>query len=366
MKYKVLSIVGARPNFIKAAPVSKALAGEGCFEEVIVHTGQHYDYLMSKAFFKELDIPAPGFNLEIGSGTQAWQLGQMITGLGEVIANEKPDAVIVFGDTNSTAAGAIAAAKTNVTVAHVEAGLRELDKTIPEEVNKLLTDAVTDLFFCPTPMGVKNLASFGITRNVYLTGDVGIDLINQNLSQIENNQQLLEHLHIRPEQYYFMTCHRAVNTEIRENLFSILEALENINMPVIWPIHPRTEKAIQQFGLPQPQDFPHVTVLPPIGFINTQTLIRYAKAVITDSGGIAKEAYFHKTPGLILERQIEWIETVEEGWNHLTGPNTSSILQKLDNLKAPHVHSNCLGDGTASQKIVSLLRQYFDTSKNEK
>ncbi len=359
MKYKILSIVGARPNFIKAAPVSKALAAEGVFDEIIVHTGQHYDYKLSEAFFNELEIPAPKYNLEIGSGPQAWQLGQMISGLGEVIKKEKPAAVIVFGDTNSTAAGAIAAAKSNVVVAHVEAGLREFDKTIPEEVNKMLTDAVTDLYFCPTPTGVKNLANTGITENVHLVGDVGIDLICHHLDRIKNNRGLLDTLGVSPGSYYLMTCHRAVNTDIRENLAGILEAVRQIDHPVIWPIHPRTEKAIRAWELPSPREFLHVTLLPPLGFFDTQTLIHYAEAVITDSGGIVKEAYFHKVPGLILQPQIEWIETVDEGWNHLTGPDTETILRTLTSLEKPGYHSNCLGDGTASRNIANILFSFL-------
>ena len=280
--YKILSVVGARPNFVKAAPVSKALSRAGCFEEIIVHTGQHYDANLSGDIISELELPAPKYNLGIGSGRQGWQLGEMISKIDAVIEKEKPDAVIVFGDTNSTSAGAIVAAKNNIPVAHVEAGLREYDKHIPEEVNKLLTTAVADLYFCPTPTGVSNLAQIGITKNVHLVGDVGIDLIYDNLEKIKNNTAILKKYGLSPEEYYFITCHRANNTNNKNNLSEILSAISKLNSPAIFPIHPRTEAAIKKYALPHPSQFPHVHVIPPIGFFDAQTLIKYAKAVITD------------------------------------------------------------------------------------
>ncbi len=364
--YKVLSITGARPNFVKAAPVSEALAGVGCFEETIVHTGQHYDANLSGNIISELGLPAPKYNLGIGSGRQAWQLGEMIAKLDGVYEKENPDAVIVFGDTNSTSAGAIAAAKNNIPVAHVEAGLREYDKNIPEEINKLLTTAVADLYFCPTPTGVSNLAKIGITENVHLVGDVGIDLIANNMERIKSNTAVFEKYKILPGQYYFLTCHRANNTDNKINLSEILEAISKLDLPVIFPIHPRTAKAIKKFNLPDPAGFPKVKVVPPIGFFETQTLIRFAKAVITDSGGVVKEAYFHKTPGLIIDSQIEWVETVKEGWNHIVGPKKEDILSTLEQLAPPTLHSNCLGNGTASLQIANILKKYLSAhSKSE-
>lgn len=367
-KYKVFSIVGARPNFVKVAPVSKALAETGEFEEIIVHTGQHYDYLLSEAFFHELEIPAPKYNLEIGSGRQAWQLGKMIAGIDAVIEKECPDAIVVFGDTNSTAAGAIAGAKNNIPVAHVEAGLREFNKSIPEEVNKLLTTASTDLYFCPTPTGVSNLAKIGITENVHLVGDVGIDLIFNNLEIIEAIK-LGGDLKLPPNliagQYFFVTCHRAANTEDPEMLQEILSTLEALPLPYILPLHPRTKRAIETFGLPMPTG-----AIAPTGFFETQALIRNARMVITDSGGIIKEAYFHKTPGIIIDKQTEWVETVEEGWSVVAGPDKKRILEAVEaksggdfNSPPELPHSNCLGDGTASQKIVSIISHYLHSNK---
>ncbi len=358
--FKLISIVGARPNFIKLAPVDAALQASGNFQHFIIHTGQHYDTNLSEELFKELNLPNPKYNLGIGSGRQAWQLGQMIAGIDEVLSNESPDMVLVYGDTNSTAAGAIAAAKNHIPVAHVEAGLREYDKQIPEEINKLLTTAVADIYFCPTRTGVLNLAQCGISQQVHQVGDVGIDLIFNNLEKIENNTAVFETYNVEPGKYYFFTCHRASNTESAANLHEIINALEQLDIPVVFPIHPRTALAIQSFGLRNPAELPHVRLVPPIGFFDTQTLIRFAKMAITDSGGVVKEAYFHQTPGVIIDRQIEWTETVEEGWNRISGPDSQKILQFTTNWQHPPYHSNCLGNGTAAVQITNILKKYLD------
>ncbi len=357
--HKVLSVVGARPNFIKLAPVHAAIKAVGGFEHIIVHTGQHYDANLSDDLFKELEIPTPNYNLGIGSGRQAQQLGQMIAALDEVMEKESPDLVLVYGDTNSTAAGAIAAAKNGIKVAHIEAGLREYDKLIPEEVNKLLTTSVADLYFCPTKTGVANLQKIGITQNVHLVGDVGIDLISNNLEHIIANKGIFEKLHIIPGQYYFFTCHRANNTENPLALKQILAAIEQLDLPIVFPIHPRTAKAIAYHNLPNPASFQNVQLLPPLNFFDTQSLIRSARMVITDSGGVVKEAYFHKTPGIIIDRQIEWVETVEEGWNRIAGPDCKRILSFTQNWTQPVGHSNCLGDGAAAHQIAHAIKNYL-------
>ncbi|MFQ5447853.1 MAG: UDP-N-acetylglucosamine 2-epimerase, partial [Saprospiraceae bacterium] len=231
-------------------------------------------------------------------------------------------------------------------------------KRIPEEVNKLLTTAAADLYFCPTPTGVKNLAKIGITENVHLVGDVGIDLIFNNLEKIEAiEQKVLQKYGVKPGEYFFVTCHRAANTEVPENLKEILAALQRLPLPHILPMHPRTKKAIQRFGLSMPSG-----ATKPLGFFETQALIRNARMVITDSGGVIKEAYFHQTPGIIIDRQTEWIETIEEGWNHIAGPDCQAIIDVVQNIKMPDVHTNCLGDGTASQKIASIVKGYLEIS----
>ena len=359
-EYKLLTVVGARPQFIKAAPLSKAIAESENLMEVMVHTGQHYDYALSQQFFDELGLPIPQYNLEIGSARHAVQMGQILIKLDAVLEIEKPDIVIVFGDTNSTAAAAITAAKNNIPLAHVEAGLREWNKMIPEEINKLLTDSVTDLYFCPTLTGVNNLEKQGITENVFNTGDIGIDLIVNNLDKIDGNRSLLKKLKITEGSYFFMTCHRASNTNDVENLKQILSIFEDINEPIIFPIHPRTRAIIEQNGFGHFLEKKNVIAIEPIGFWDTQTLIRYAKMVLTDSGGVVKEAYFHQVPCLIMDKQIEWIESVNEGWSHIVGANRSLILEKIANFGIPSVQSHFLGNGTAAKKIVEHIFQFLN------
>jgi UDP-GlcNAc3NAcA epimerase len=360
-KYKILTVVGARPQFIKAAPLSKAIAESGHLKEVLVHTGQHYDYVMSQQFFEELGLPIPAYNLEVGSARQAVQMGQILIKLDAVLEKEKPDMVVVFGDTNSTAAAAITAAKNNIPLAHVEAGLREWNKMIPEEVNKLLTDSVTDLYFCPTQTGVDNLHKCGITKNVFLTGDIGIDLIVNGLDKIKANKSLLQKHQITEGAYFFMTCHRASNTNDINNLKEILSIFDAVKEPIIFPIHPRTRATIEQNGLGHYLEKKHVHVIEPIGFWDTQTLIRHSKMVLTDSGGVVKEAYFHQVPCLIMDKQIEWIESVNEGWSYVVGANKNLILEKIKNFGTPSVFSQFLGNGSAAQQIVRHISQFLNT-----
>lgn len=350
---KILTIVGARPQFIKCAALSPAV--RKVFKEVILHTGQHYDYEMSAGIFKELNIPEPDYNLEIGSDTACKQIARMLIKLDDILDNEKPDAVIVFGDTNSTAAGSIAAAKHQVPLVHVEAGLREFNKSIPEESNKLITDILTDFYMCPTQTGVDILKSMGITSHVYNIGDVMIDLDYRYQDSILGNLSALREKNIESKSYYFLTCHRDSNTSDVSRLKGILEAVGQLELPVVFPIHPRTAKTVNQSGLEYLLNKPHINVVKPMGYLETQTLIAHAKAVLTDSGGVTKEAYFFKTPGIILDTQTEWVETVNEGWNQVIGPDTQKILDAVKNLIIPTIHSNCLGDGKASEKIVEIL-----------
>jgi UDP-GlcNAc3NAcA epimerase len=357
--YKILTIVGARPHFVKAAMVSKAIESHPNLHEVIVHTGQHYDRELSENFFEELALPQPVYRLGIGSGRAAWQMGQMIIAIDEVLAIENPDIVIVYGDTNTTAAGAIAAAKNNIPLAHIEAGLREFNKQIPEEVNKLLTDSVTDLFFCPTSTAVDNLEKMGITKGVHWVGDVGIDLLLAFQKKIQSASVLMNQLQLLPRHYYLLTCHRAANTNSVDPLKNILEACTSLDKPVVFPIHPRTAKAIDTFHLNHYLDGTNIIRLQPLGFWDLQRLLSHAKMAITDSGGIIKEAYFHKVPAIIIDQQTEWIETVEEGWNQISGPDTQRILGAISNFKRPTRHSNCFGDGTAAKKTVALIAQYL-------
>lgn len=350
---KIATIVGARPQFIKAGALSPVLRKH--FSEILIHTGQHYDLELSDNFFTELSIPQPDYNLEVGSGPASTQIAQMMLKLDKIFDEEKPDLVIVFGDTNSTAAGAICAIKHQIKLAHVEAGLREFDKSIPEESNKLITDALSDFFFCPTDTGVQILHDFNIHEHVYNIGDVMIDLNYRFREKIDSNQAILQKFNLEKEEYIFMTCHRASNTDNIGNLRQILEAVNEVERKILFPIHPRTRKVIEENGLEDLIQSEHIIVSKPLGYLDTQTLIKNAHCVFTDSGGVTKEAYFYKTPGIILDKQTEWVETVNEGWNYIAGPDKVKILSRYRNLPSPEIHSNCLGDGHASEKIADIL-----------
>jgi len=348
-----LSVVGARPQFIKLAAMHKAIQKDGTLKHIIVHSGQHYDFDMSGQFFEELDIPKPDYNLEIGSGHHVIQMAKCMTDLVEVFEKEKPDMVLVYGDTNTTAAAAITAAKCNIKMAHIEAGLREWDKTIPEEVNKLLTDAVTDLYFTPTETGRQNLEKEGKTNHVYVTGDISLDLLYDMVERSQEN--------IPDEPYIFMTCHRAANTDNPDNLQEILSAVQQIKQKVVFAVHPRTQKAIQ--GLNPNWSPDHVTMISPPGFWDTQAWIKNAQFVLTDSGGIIKEAYFHKVPAIIIDKQTEWVETVQEGWNVIAGPDQNKILSCIESWQMPSRHSNCIGSGNAGSLIVKEIHNYCNARK---
>lgn len=354
-----MTVVGARPQFIKAAPLSIELAKSPFLEEKMVHTGQHYDENLSDIFFKELNLPVPKYNLSVGSERPVVQVAQILLKLDAVIEKEKPDMIVVFGDTNSTAAGAIAAAKNHIPLAHVEAGLREGHKSIPEEINKLLTDSVTDLYFCPTKTGVLNLKKAGISQNIYLTGDIGLDLLVQNKNRYME-RAVLNKYGVTTQNYYFFTCHRAANTDNANRLKNILESLQDLDKPVIFPIHPRTKARIEAYGLSYLLENKHIKMLDPLGFWDTQSLIHHANMVLTDSGGVVKEAYFHKVRCVILDTQIEWIEAVKEGWARLVGADTQNILHTIQSFDTPSVSSHFLGKGKAAAKIVKAIKAYLN------
>lgn len=355
-KYHVITVVGARPQFVKAAALSRAILKSSELRETIVHSGQHYDANLSGDFFAELDIPVPKYNLEIGSVSHNVLIGQFLIKFDAILEEEKPDMVIVYGDTNTTSAAAIGAAKRNIPLAHVEAGLREWDKTIPEEVNKLITDSVTDLFFSPTQTGVENLKKVGVTANVYMTGDISLDLLFENPNYIQ--EETIRATYNVPDEYIFMTCHRDANTSNQHHLHSILTAVSTADKPVVFALHPRTRNAIETYGL-WDSIGDNVQLIDPLGFWETQSLLKYASLSVTDSGGIIKEAYFHKTPAIIVDKQTEWIETLVEGWNVVTGPNYDAICNAIQHHKAPSSHTNALGNGTCGKQIVDVIETYL-------
>jgi UDP-N-acetylglucosamine 2-epimerase (non-hydrolysing) len=349
---KIVSIIGARPQFIKSAPLSRQIRKK--HEEILVHTGQHYDPCLSEIFFRELDIPEPEINLGIGSGSQGEQTGRMIIAVESALQKISPDLVIVYGDTNSTLAGAIAASKLPIPIAHVEAGLRSFDQRMPEEINRIVTDRVSTLLFCPTRTSTENLAREGIRDGVHLVGDVMADALKYNAALAEKNSGILETLGISPHEYLVATIHRQSNTDIRENLVKILEAFGRLGETLIFPAHPRTVKYLKLYGLDRhlPEN---IRLIPPVGYLDMIKLMAHARKILTDSGGIQKEAYLLKVPCITLRENTEWVETVEDGWNVLAGTDVDRIVGMVKTFTPVHPQRELFGGGNASSKISEIL-----------
>ena len=347
---KIVSVVGARPEFVQAAPVSRALRPR--HQEILVHTGQHYDYEMSALFFQELGLPVPNYNLEVGSGLHGKQTGEILTRMEQVLLDERPDWVLVRGDTNSTLAGALAAVKLHIRVGHIEAGLRSFNRWMPEEINRILTDHISDLLFCPTPTAVNNLAAEGIRQGVHLVGDVMYEAILYNLTTAEAKSEALARLELMPREYLLLTVHRAENTDIEHNLKAILSAVNRLAEPVVFPAHPRTRKRLEQMGW---QPGPQVRLIEPQGYFDILVLEKNARLLLTDSGGMQKEAYCLGTPCITLREQTEWVETVEVGWNLLVGADTEGIMAAVRHFSPPAEHPSLYGDGKTGQAIVRVL-----------
>lgn len=354
-----MDVVGARPQFVKAGIVSRALRSTGAICEVLVHTGQHYDGNMSKIFFDDLEIPRPGYDLGIGSAGHGEQTGRMLQAVEKVLLEEKPDWVLVYGDTNSTLAGAVAAAKLHMPVAHVEAGLRSFNRQMPEEINRVLTDHVSDLLFAPTTLAVKNLAAEGICGDrVRLVGDVMYDAALHYGAEAETHVQILARLRLEPKGYALATVHRAENTDDRNRLTAILGALGEFSkaLPVVLPVHPRTRKLLQQITLPIRLENLHL--IDPVGYLEMVMLEKNARLIATDSGGVQKEAFFYQVPCVTLREETEWLELVDLGWNRLAPPGDSAqILAVLEAaLRCPRGQSaQPYGDGSSSRQIAELL-----------
>lgn len=347
---KVVSIVGARPQFIKAAPVSRVLRRQ--HTEVLVHTGQHYDHNMSAVFFDELDIPEPDYNLGVGSGPHGQQTGRMLEAIEGVLLEERPNWVLVYGDTNSTLAGALAAVKLHIPVAHVEAGLRSYNRCMPEEHNRVLTDHVADLLFCPTQTAVQNLAREGITRGVHNVGDVMYDAVLYNGGIAEKRSVILDRLALEPRGYLLATVHRAENTEDRARLAAILQAFGTIPELIIFPAHPRTRLALADWELSIPAN---VRIIQPVGYLDMLMLEKRARLILTDSGGVQKEAYFFGVPCITLREETEWVETVEAGWNVVVGADAARIAAAVRDLRPSERPATVFGDGRASERMVDLI-----------
>ena len=379
---KILTIIGARPQFIKAAPVSLAIAEHNRLTphispltEIIIHTGQHFDADMSDVFFKELNIPRPDYNLGINSASHGVMTGRMLEKIEEILTKEKPGWVLVYGDTNSTLAGALAAIKLHIPVAHVEAGLRSFNREMPEEHNRVLTDHCTDVLFCPTETAVNNLRNEGFTNIVNdgklvesidpslfaphaspLTlniGDTMYDAVLQFSEIAQRRSTILEDLGIKPKEYLLATIHRPYNTDIPGNLQNILSAFIEINEPIIFPVHPRTRQKLT--GLPSHQ-LKNLQCISPVGYLDMLILEQNARAILTDSGGVQKEAYFFGVPCVTIRTETEWVETVGAGWNIVVGAEREKIVKAVRCFKTDNPRPKFYGDGHAAEKIVDILQ----------
>lgn len=359
---KLITIIGARPQFIKAAPFSEIFRKEN--KEILVHTGQHYDPNMSDIFFEELGIPKPDYNLGVGSGGHGLQTGRMLEKIEEIILKENPDGMLVYGDTNSTLAGALAASKLHIPVFHVEAGLRSYNKRMPEEQNRILTDHISTLLLCPTKTAVENLKKEGIAAGVINTGDIMYDVVIRNIEISKSRYSKgawLEELrkendnvpNLKEKDYYLATIHRAENTDSPTKLREIFSSFEKMNRPVLIPLHPRTCKLIEELDM----TLNNVIIIKPVGYLLMLYLTANAHMVVTDSGGLQKEAYFLKTPCTTLRDQTEWVETLENGWNVLSPIDVTTILKtvtrELDCLQYPQ--PQVFGDGHAAKYICQAI-----------
>lgn len=357
---KVATVIGARPQFIKAATVSRVFAETENAHEILVHTGQHYDANMSDVFFDELEIPRPAYHLGIGGGSHGQQTGQMLAQIEEVFLKEKPDRVLVYGDTNSTLAGALAAAKLHIPVAHVEAGLRSFNRRMPEEVNRVLTDHVSDLLFPPTKTAVDNLQNEGLSaEKVHLVGDVMYDAALYYGDKADRQSTVLEDLGLTPKGYVLSTIHRAENTDDEQRLKSIFEAFFEIakSVPVVLPLHPRTRKMLDSIGLLGDVKSA-LKLIDPVGFLDMVMLEKNARLVATDSGGVQKEAFFYRVPCVTLRDETEWVELVELGWNRIVPPGDKGRVS--DGISAA-MGNSCgqeafpYGRGDASKRIAGII-----------
>jgi UDP-GlcNAc3NAcA epimerase len=357
---KLVTVIGARPQFIKAAAVTRVLQEQGGIEEILVHTGQHYDDNMSDVFFEELELPRPRYHLGIGSGPHGAQTGRMLEAVERVLVAERPDAVLVYGDTNSTLAGALAAAKLHLPVAHVEAGLRSFNRKMPEEINRVLTDHLSVWLFAPTEAAVANLVKEGIpAEQVHLVGDVMYDAALYYGSRARLD--CLDRLGVRPGSYVLTTIHRAENTDVPARLHGLFEGLSAVaaEVPVVLPLHPRTRAVLQRERLLETYGR-WLRLCEPVGYLDMVTLEKHARLIATDSGGVQKEAFFYRVPCVTLREETEWVELVELGWNRLLPPRDAEtvrrgVLAALAESQHAEPPAGLYGGGQAADRIAELL-----------
>jgi UDP-N-acetylglucosamine 2-epimerase len=347
---KIISVAGARPEFIQSMPISRVLRQS--HHEILVHTGQHYDYLMSQAFFDELDIPAPDYDLEVGSGLQGYQTARILEEMEKVLLREHPDLVIVRGDTNSTLAAALAASKLNLPLAHIEAGERSYNRKMPEEINRIVTDRLSTIYFCASAEAVSRLREEGIQEAVYWVGDVMLDALNLTLPVARRKSNILSELDLQSKKYSLVTIHRSTNTDDPFRLEGILAALNSFSETVIFPVHPRTRKSLLQIKRNLNSN---IRAIDPVGYFDMIVLEENARLIATDSGGVQREAYFLKIPCLTLRDETEWIATVHSGWNRLVGADREKIIDAWFTFQPPIEYPLIFGDGRAAERIVQVI-----------
>ena len=366
---KIISIVGARPQFIKLAPLSKVLRKH--HTEVIVHTGQHFDKEMSDSFFTDLNIPEPDYNLGINGSLHGEQTGKMLIVLEGVILKEKPTLIIVFGDTNTTLAGALAGSKLHIPVVHVEAGLRSFNKQMPEEINRIIVDHTSEYLFVPTHTAMQNLNNENLGSRAYLTGDIMVDAL-QNAAERARNSTILEDLTLKVNDYYLLTLHRPYNVDDPEKLLNVLTVLSKLSKKVIFPVHPRTKKILENPAYVPLNNIgtsagrQSIKLIKPVGYLDFIKLQSHAHKIITDSGGIQKEAYILKKPCITLRSETEWVETVEAGWNLLLNPDTEEdIVVQIETFEPAGVYDNIFGEDVAERmgEIIDRVVAGEDSKK---
>ena len=348
---KIIHIVGARPQFVKAAMVSRAWNSPD--EEYLLHTGQHYSPEMSKLFFNELGLKEPDKNLNLGGGNHAEQTSSMLLGIDQYFEEIQPDHVLIYGDTNSTLAGALASSKRGIPLSHVEAGLRSFNRCMPEEINRVVADHLSNYFFCPTAASVANLAVEGIKENVFMVGDVMADAVYLFTEIAEKKSNILEELSLQPKNYCLATTHRSGNVDKKNHLKEIIEGLQGIDLPVVLPLHPRTKKMLEMLNL---EFSNNVHLINPVGYLDMLILEKNADCILTDSGGIQKEAYLFGVRCITMREETEWIESVNVGWNYLAGANREKILKSFYGFKPKNKRPQIYGNGDASDKIVQIIK----------
>ena len=348
---KIVQIVGARPQFVKLGPLSREL--RKTHQEVIIHSGQHYDIQMNEVFFEDMEIPNPDFNLSIGSGSQGVQTGEILAAVEPILINEKPDLVIVYGDTNTTLAGALAAAKLGIRIAHVEACLRSFNRTMPEEINRVVTDHISDILLAPTDLAVKNARNEGLLAKCHLVGDIMVDSLAFGLSKAHRDSKVIAELKLADNAYSLLTLHRPYNVDNPANLQHILSNLNALNRLIIFPVHPRTRNILQ--AMPE-SSFSNIRYIQPQAYLDFLLLMENAQMILSDSGGIQKEAYLLRKPCITLRSETEWEETVNSGWNLLLPPNADNFPSAINSFCPPEAHPDIFGTNVAA-KMTKVLKE---------